>query len=200
MEFHISGPCLACQAPSVDCVLSEACTHAWSVSIPKEGLSCAICTDDIHVGQEATQLERCAHIYHTDCLRQWKDSTSGGGAGAICCPLCRSVVFTPPDALPGFALGGLRDIPAMTLRPMPGTRGFDDPLHRTFRTLDGNALDTELYEQEVFAPRSGAGHALRWHRPQMACPQREATRSRPRWRLCLERVFPDLRQPRFPRG
>jgi len=46
------------------------------------GFCCAICIEDIVIGQNIIKMD-CKHIFHSDCILRWFRES-------LCCPICRS--------------------------------------------------------------------------------------------------------------
>ncbi|TGZ78538.1 hypothetical protein EX30DRAFT_359766 [Ascodesmis nigricans] len=49
-----------------------------------EGIDCAVCKDELNVGEEVCQLP-CKHVYHFDCVKTWLEAHNT-------CPICRSPI------------------------------------------------------------------------------------------------------------
>jgi len=52
---------------------------------------CCLCLDDLH-NQKVTRLRPCGHILHLNCTQLWLRHAAGEGRGAICCPMCKTVL------------------------------------------------------------------------------------------------------------
>lgn len=54
-----------------------------------EGTECAVCLDDIEMGQSARVLPECCHAFHRRCADAWLSNNA-------VCPLCRTAPVPPP--------------------------------------------------------------------------------------------------------
>lgn len=52
---------------------------------------CCLCLDDLH-NQNVTRLRPCGHILHLSCAQLWLRHAAAEGRGAICCPMCKTVL------------------------------------------------------------------------------------------------------------
>ncbi|KAF6158560.1 hypothetical protein GIB67_040074 [Kingdonia uniflora] len=41
------------------------------VDIVKDGDDCAVCIDELKIGDEASKIVGCSHIYHKECIARW---------------------------------------------------------------------------------------------------------------------------------
>ncbi|EEF47986.1 conserved hypothetical protein [Ricinus communis] len=48
---------------------------------------CCICLVEFEEGDEVSQVSRCMHLFHLDCIAKWLQRHN------FTCPLCRSLVF-----------------------------------------------------------------------------------------------------------
>jgi len=54
-----------------------------SVQVEEIGIDCSICLDD--VGTKIASNLGCGHLFHTDCINQWKNINNS-------CPMCKSAI------------------------------------------------------------------------------------------------------------
>mmetsp|Transcript_33277 Transcript_33277/g.84719 ORF Transcript_33277/g.84719 Transcript_33277/m.84719 type:complete len:179 (-) Transcript_33277:106-642(-) len=64
----------------------------FPVSTLIKGWTCAICLEDLCVG-ESCRKTQCLHCFHAACLDAWWMTPEG----AFKCPTCRTVQRTPPE-------------------------------------------------------------------------------------------------------
>ncbi|KAF6158562.1 hypothetical protein GIB67_040076 [Kingdonia uniflora] len=41
------------------------------VSIVEDGNICAVCIDELKIGDEASRVVGCSHVYHRECIARW---------------------------------------------------------------------------------------------------------------------------------
>jgi len=54
--------------------------------------SCAVCLEDIKIGEWYKKLPKCAHCFHASCIDQWLSKRAT-------CPVCREEIFLHEDSL-----------------------------------------------------------------------------------------------------
>lgn len=59
---------------------------------------CAICLEEMKIGDWYKKLPRCEHCFHAKCIDQWLSTRET-------CPVCREEVVIPQDALGLSAVG-----------------------------------------------------------------------------------------------
>ncbi|CAK7329044.1 unnamed protein product [Dovyalis caffra] len=54
--------------------------------LQEEGVCCSICLMELEKEDEVSQLSRCMHIFHMDCIEKWIERDH------FTCPLCRNSI------------------------------------------------------------------------------------------------------------
>ncbi|KAJ6937597.1 hypothetical protein NC652_012039 [Populus alba x Populus x berolinensis] len=58
----------------------------YSIIVQKKDVSCSICLVELEKEDMVSQLSRCMHVFHTDCIDKWIQRDH------FTCPLCRTSI------------------------------------------------------------------------------------------------------------
>ncbi|KAJ6905609.1 RING-H2 finger protein ATL18 [Populus alba x Populus x berolinensis] len=58
----------------------------FSIILQEKDVCCSICLMELEKEDEASQLSRCMHVFHMDCIEKWIQRDH------FTCPLCRTSI------------------------------------------------------------------------------------------------------------
>ena len=79
----------ALEPPPVAAVVLPCFPYARGRASESETLVCAICLEALRDGEACSEVPRCRHVFHGDCVGAWAMSKGS-------CPLCRAKI--PPGS------------------------------------------------------------------------------------------------------